>query len=60
MILRWNLLARVFIYRKIKIINNNYSCDYFIYLILNYFLTMTDIVKIFFFLKSEYLFKHLF
>jgi len=48
MILRWNLLARVFIYRKIKIINNNYSCDYFIYLILNYFLTMTDIVKIFF------------
>jgi len=60
MILGWNLLARVFIYRKIKIINNNYSCDYFIYLILNYFLTMTDIVKIFFFLKSEYLFKHLF
>ena len=60
MILRWNLLDRVFIYRKIKIINNNYSCDYFIYLILNYFLTMTDIVKIFFFLKSEYLFKHLF
>jgi len=27
MILRWNLLDRVFIYRKIKIINNNYSCE---------------------------------
>ena len=49
MILGWNnLLARVFIYREIKIINNNYSCDYFIYLILKYFLTMTDIIKIFF------------
>ena len=49
MILGWNnLLARVFIYKEIKIINNNYFCDYFIYLILKYFLTMTDIIKIFF------------
>jgi len=27
MILRWNLLDRVFIYRKIKKINNNYYCE---------------------------------